>query len=294
MLNYINHLKKHSLGISLALLIIFSLTLTGCGKKDTTTQTKKSITIKGSDTMVQLMSSWAESFKKKFPEVEVSVTGGGSGTGIAALLNGTTDICASSREMQEKEKNQAQQNKVTPKEFIVARDGLAVFVNKDNPINELTMEQIKKIYTGAYKNWKEVGGPDQPINALSRENSSGTYVFFQEHVLAKQDYAKEVRLMTSTSAIVQSVNSEKFSIGYGGIAYALSGGVKIINVKKDDSSTAITPSEKTVLDGSYPIARPLYLYFNGEPKDNMKSFLDFCLSDEGQKVVTEIGYIKVK
>ncbi|MGH2574864.1 MAG: phosphate ABC transporter substrate-binding protein [Ignavibacteria bacterium] len=283
---------KHSLSIFVATVLISFLGVSGCARKDSSN--KKSITVKGSDTMVQLMSSWAESFKKVNPAIEVSVTGGGSGTGIAALINGTTDICASSREMQEKEKQQASQKNITPKEVVVARDGLAVFVNPENPVKELTMEQIRKIYTGAYKNWREVGGPDQSITTLSRENSSGTYVFFQEHVLNKQDYAKEVRLMTSTSAIVQSISDEKWSIGYGGIAYALAGKVKILNVKKDDTSSAVTPSDETVLNGTYPIARPLYLYFKGDPKDNLKTFLDYCLSADGQKVVKEVGYITVK
>jgi phosphate transport system substrate-binding protein len=269
-----------------------TLAWTGCGRKDSTN--KKSVTIKGSDTMVQLMGSWAEGFKKANPGIDISVTGGGSGTGVAALMNGTTDICASSREMQEKEKQQAKEKNIAPKEYVVARDGLAVFVHPDNPVKELTMEQVKKIYTGAYKNWKEIGGPDQTITVLSRENNSGTYVFFQEHVLNKEDYTKDARLMTSTSAITQSVSDDKWSIGYGGIAYALAAKVRIVNIKKDANAPAVTPSDETVLNGSYPIARPLLLYFNGEPKDQLKAFLDYCLSPEGQKVVKEIGYITVK
>lgn len=288
----INFLKNHAMLLTIALCLI-SIGVVSCGKKDNKTNSK-SITIKGSDTMVQLMSAWAEGFKKTNPGIDVSVTGGGSGTGIAALINGTTDICAASRPLQDKETDQAKQKNVTPKEYIVARDGLAVMVNKDNPVKELTMEQVKKIYTGVFKSWKEVGGPDQPITVLSRENSSGTYVFFQEHVMNKEDYTKDAKLMTATSTIVQTVNSDKWAIGYGGIAYALAGGVKIVDVKKDANAPAVTPSDKTVLDGTYPIARPLYLYFNGEPKDNMKAFLDYCLSDAGQKIVKEIGYITVK
>ena len=272
-------------------IVFLSIALTGCGKK---TDVKKGITIKGSDTMVHLMSTLAEAYMKKNPGSQVSVTGGGSGTGIAALINGTTDICASSRDMQEKEKNDAAKKNITPKEFSIANDGLAVFVNPANPVNELTLEQIKKIYTGAYTNWKELGGPDKPIVAYSRENSSGTYVFFQEHVLGKQDYAKTVRLMTATSAIIQSVTEDQWSIGYGGLGYTKDAKVKVINVKKDDNSPAVTPSIKTVLDKSYSIARPLFLYFNGEPQGEMKSFLDFCMSDEGQKIVEETGYVGLK
>ncbi len=276
---------------SILVAVILSISIMGCGKKS---DVKKGITIKGSDTMVHLMSTLAEAYMKKNPGSQVSVTGGGSGTGIAALINGTTDICASSRDMKDKEKNDAQKKNVDPKEFTIANDGLAVIVNPVNAINELTQEQIKKIFTGVYTNWKELGGPDKPIVAYSRENSSGTYVFFQEHVLNQQDYAKTVRLMPATSSIIQGVSEDQWAIGYSGLGYTKDAKVKILNVKKDDNSPAVTPSNKTVLDKSYSIARPLYLYFNGEPKDELKSFLDFCMSDEGQKIVEETGYVGIK
>jgi phosphate transport system substrate-binding protein len=291
-----SYIFKNRFTLYLLIIVVSSLFIVSCARRNqqTTSGNKKSITIKGSDTMVQLMSSWAENFKKKNAEADMSVTGGGSGTGIAALQNGTTDICASSRDLNEKERKGFQDKGVKISETIVANDGLAVFVHSSNPVNELTMEQVKKIYTGVYKNWKEVRGPDLPIVPLSRENSSGTYVFFQEHVLDKQDFAKSVRLMTSTSAIVQSVNGESGSVGYGGIAYAHAGGVKVIKIKKDENSPAVDPSESTVLDKSYPVARPLYLFTNGEPQGNMKAFIDYCLSPDGQKIVGDIGYIKVK
>lgn len=277
------------------LFLVLSLFALGCSKKDKgNTQNKKSVTIKGSDTMVHLMSTLAEAFMKKNPEVQVSVTGGGSGTGIAALINGTTDICASSRDMQQKEKDQAKEKNINPVEKVVAFDGIAIVVNPDNPVKDITLEQLKKIYTGAYKNWKELGGPDQAINVLSRESNSGTYVFFQEHVLNKENYAPTVKLMPASSSIVQSVSSDKWSIGYVGLGYTKEGNVKVVPVKKDANGAAVMPTHETVLDKTYSIARPLYLYFNGEPSDNNKVFLEFATSPDGQKIVEETGYITLK
>jgi phosphate transport system substrate-binding protein len=254
------------------------------------------LTIKGSDTMVQLVSSWAEEFMKKYPEADVSVTGGGSGTGIAALINGTTDLCSASRDMKDKEIAEAQAKGFTPVANTVARDGIAVIVNPANPISELTQEQIAKIYTGAYTNWSQLGGPDQKIIVLSRESSSGTYIFFQEHVLKMKDYTVEARLMPATSAIVQSVAADKWAIGYVGLGYAVEakGKVKILAVKADDAAPAVVPSEATVISGQYSIARGLYLYTKGKPEGPVKDFIDFCLGPEGQKIAVEIGYVPVK
>lgn len=277
------------------MLVLFSFAAAGCSKKDKqSSDNKKSITIKGSDTMVHLMSTLAEAFMKKNPGAQVSVTGGGSGTGIAALLNGTTDICASSRDMQQKEKDQAKEKNINPVEKIIAYDGIAIVVNPENPIKDISMEQLKKIYTGAYKNWKELGGPDQPITVLSRESNSGTYVFFQEHVLNKENYAPTVKLMPASSSIVQSVSSDKWSIGYVGLGYTKEGNIKVVPVKKDDTAQPILPTHETVLDKSYGIARALYLYFNGEPANNNKLLLEFAMSPEGQKIVEETGYITLK
>ena len=256
---------------------------------------KQSVTIKGSDTMVHLASSWAEAFMQAHPKIEVAVTGGGSGTGIAALLNGTTEICAASRKMKQKEKDLAAQKKIDPVEFVVARDGIAVIINPDNPIKDLTLEQIRKIYTGAYSNWNQVGGPDEPIMVLSRDSSSGTYVFFQEHVLQKKDYRQDARLMPATSAIIQSVSTDKWSIGYVGLGYAIKAAdkVKMIGVKADDNSAVVMPSEATVDTGEYSIARPLHLYTAGDPKGPIKEFIDFCLGPQGQKIVRQTGYVPV-
>lgn len=256
---------------------------------------RKSVTIKGSDTMVHLVTSWAERYMKEHPDAEVSVTGGGSGTGIAALLNKTTDLCAASREMSPEEKQQAEQKGVSARETVVARDGIAVIVNPANPIDTLTLEQLKKIYTGAYTNWSEVGGGNGEFIVLSRESSSGTYVFFQEHVLRKQDYTQKARLMPATSSIIQAVETDALSIGYVGLGYAAEAGarVKVLNVKADANAPAIVPSEGTVRDGSYSISRPLYFYAAGVAPE-AEAFVRFCLSEPGQQVVREAGYVPVQ
>ncbi len=288
-------MKNSTFRLVLLLLVMISFTISGCAKKDKQdSKTKKNITIKGSDTMVHLMSSLAEAYMKKMQGEQISVTGGGSGTGIAAIINGTTDICASSRDMQQKEKDEAKGKGVNIVEKIIAYDGLAVIVNPENPIKELTMDQIKKVFTGAYKNWKELGGPDQPITALSRESNSGTYVFFQEHVLNKENFAPSVKLMPASSSIAQSIGQDKWSIGYLGLGYTKEGNVKVLNVKKDENSPAVTPNHNTVLDKTYSIARPLFLIFNGEPAGIQATFLDFAISADGQKIVEETGYVTLK
>lgn len=288
-------MKNSAAKLTLLMLVLLIFAAAGCSKKDKqNSENKKSVTIKGSDTMVHLVSSLAEAYMKKTPGNQVSVTGGGSGTGIAALINGTTDICSSSRDMQQKEKDDAKSKGINVVEKIIAYDGLAVIVNPANPINELTMEQIKKIFTGAYKNWKELGGPDQPITALSRESNSGTYVFFQEHVLNKENFAPTVKLMPASSSIAQSVGQDKWSVGYLGLGYTKEGNVKVLNVKKDENSPAITPNHNTVLDKTYSIARPLFLIFNGEPQGISASILEFAFSPEGQKIVEETGYVTLK
>jgi len=278
-------------------LVITPMLISGCSRRDNSTGSEqKLITIKGSDTMVHLASSWAETFMMQNPDIEVSVTGGGSGTGIAALLNGTTDICAASRKIKDKELQLALEKNIHPHEIAVAKDGIAVVVHPNNPVKELTLEQLSKIFTDNSLRWSDVGGPDEEILVLSRESSSGTYVFFQEMVLKKQDYMQDAKLMPATSAIIQSVSTDKSAIGYVGLGYALAAKdkVKIISVKADDISPAVTPSEQTVKSGQYPIARPLFLYLNSEPQGMVKKFMDFCLSSAGQKVVTDTGYIAVQ
>lgn len=245
--------------------------------------------------MVHLVSSWAEQYMKAFPSTQLSVTGGGSGTGFAALINGTTDICAASRPIQAKEISKAKEKGISPKEIAIARDAIVVIVHPNNPIMELTMQQTGDIFTGKFTHWDQVGGTKEAIIPLSRESSSGTYVFFQEHVLKKADYTVFARLMPGTSAMAQSVAADETSIGYTGLGYALEmqGAIKMIRIKKDETSAAVPPSEETVASGAYPISRELYFYTNGEPEGTIKPFLEFCLSDAGQQIVRETGYVGV-
>ncbi len=276
------------------LIMAAALVLVGCAKKSSSASAAY-LVIKGSDTMVHLASNWAESYMNEHSDVNIAVTGGGSGTGIAALINGTTDICIASRSIKEKEVTLAKGNGIEAVEYVVARDGIAVVVNPENPVNKLTIDQIGRIYRGSYTNWNVVSAVDEPIVVLSRESSSGTYVFFQEWVLNKQDYSKDAMLMPSTSAIIQTVSQDKWSIGYVGLGYALEAAdkVKILAVIDKAGADPVEPSVSAVKDGSYPIARPLYFYTKGEPQGVVKDFIDFCLSPSGQKIVLETGYVSV-
>jgi phosphate transport system substrate-binding protein len=252
----------------------------------------ETITVKGSDTMVILGQRWAEEYMKKNPATTLQVTGGGSGTGIAALISGTTDICQSSRAMKpaEKEKLRDRYN-TSGVEIPVARDGLSIYVHASNPVNELTLDQLKQIFTGKITNWKDVGGPDARIIVYSRENSSGTYVFFKENVLGGADFTARAQTMPGTGVVVNAVAKEKNGIGYGGAAYAK--GIKIPKVKKDASSPAIAPSLETVKAGTYALARPLFFYVRNAPSGAIKAFKDWVLSPEGQAIASKVGYYPV-
>jgi len=247
------------------------------------------ITMKGSDTLVRLGQRWAEEYMEHNPGTTIQVSGGGSGTGIAALLNRTTDVCQASRDMKSKEYKLAEKKEISPFRVAVALDGIAVFLNEANPVKELTIAQLKGIYTGAVTNWKEVGGPDAQIILYGRENNSGTYVFFKEHVLDKEDYADRTQTLPGTAAVVNAVAKDANGIGYGGLAWAR--GVVFAGVKTDDAAAAVLPSAETVSIGSYPISRELYWFFNGEPTGELKQLLNWCLSEDGQKLATEIGYV---
>jgi len=251
------------------------------------------VTVKGSDTMVVLGQRWAEEYMKKHTATTIQVTGGGSGTGISALINGTTDVCEASRAMKDAEKKQlADKAGAPPVEITVAKDGLSVYVNDSNPINELTMDQLKAIFTGKVTSWKELGGADSKIIPYSRENSSGTYVFFKEHVLQNADYTPRAQAMPGTAAVVNAVVKEKFGIGYGGAAYAK--GIKVLKIKKDAAAEAIAPADKTIKDGSYPLSRPLFFYVRAKPSAEISAFTDWVLSPEGQGIVTKVGYFPIK
>ncbi len=248
-----------------------------------------SITIKGSDTLVRLGQRWAEEYMKNNKGVVIQVSGGGSGTGIAALLNGTTDICQASRDMKEKEYKLAAQKGIDVYRVSVALDGIAVFLHEDNPVDELSFSQLKGMFTGAITNWNEVGGPDHRIILYGRENNSGTYAFFKKKVLNKEDYSDYTQTLPGTAAVVNAVSKDKYGIGYGGIAWAK--GVKFAAVRKDNNSQAVMPSLETVSNGTYPISRELYWFFNGAPKGEIKKLVNWALSAEGQKIAEEIDYV---
>jgi phosphate transport system substrate-binding protein len=249
--------------------------------------------VKGSDTVLPLTQKEAEVFMKKYPGSSIMVTGGGSGVGLAALQNGTTDIAQSSRKMKLDEKMKLQDAGKTFKEVIIANDALAVIVHPANKISQLTREEIESIYTGKVTNWKEVGGDDMKIVVYSRESSSGTFEFFKEHVLNKKNFAPNAMLMPATGAIVQSVSQTKGAIGYVGLAY-LETTVKPLKVSYDKGATYVTPTVESAMNKTYPISRPLYYYYLNSIETAVKPFVDFILSVEGQKIVREIGYVPVK
>lgn len=253
---------------------------------------KKVITIKGSDTMVILAQRWAEKYMEKNPDVTIQVTGGGSGTGISALINGTTDFANASRPMKKSEIDKLKQRYNTlGTEFKVAKDGITIYIHKDNPVEELSLAQIRAIYLGEITNWKNVGGEDAQIIVYGRENNSGTYVYFRDFVLNGKDYVVTMQSLPGTAAVVNAVTKDKYGIGYGGAAYAE--GVKVVKVKKDDSSPAYAPTLETIKENKYPITRYLYMYSRTKPNGVMKDYIDWILSPEGQKIVSEVGYFPV-
>lgn len=248
------------------------------------------ITVKGSDTLVVLAQKWAEAYMGKHADTKIQVTGGGSGTGFAALQNKTTDLANASRKIKPAEITTCiKAFGKRPTEYKVCLDGLSVYVSADNPVKELTVAQIADIFNGKTKNWKDVGGADAPITVYSRENSSGTYEFFKENVLQGKDFASSAQTMPGTAAVLQAVAKDKNGIGYGGAAYGA--GAKHLKVKKDDASPAIEPTEENVIKGTYPIWRYLYVYVNPAlDKGDIAKYLTWIRGDEGQKVVKDVGY----
>ena len=248
------------------------------------------ITVKGSDTLVILAQKWAEVYMGQHPETKIQVSGGGSGVGFAALQNQSTDLADASRKIKAAEIAACLKAfGKRPTEYKVALDGLSVYVNEESPVKELSLDQLENIFTGRIRNWKEVGGPDQPITVYSRENSSGTYEFFKEHVLKGKDFAASAQTMPGTAALLQAVAKDKGGIGYGGAAYGK--GAKAIGVKKDAASPAVEPTEETVVKGTYPIWRYLYVYVNPElDKGEIGAYLNWIRGDEAQKLVKDVGY----
>jgi phosphate transport system substrate-binding protein len=282
---------------------VICLLLTGCTSSNATSSenlTSQSGTIenKGSDTIVNLALAWAEYYQEKHPEVRISVTGGGSGTGIAALINGTVDIANASRQIKPEEIEAAKANGSDPVEFVIARDAIAVIVNPENPVDQLTLSQISDIYSGVIDNWRDVGGEDRPIVRLSRETNSGTHVYFLEEVLRLGDktnttlFSTDTLLMPSSEGIGAEIRQNPNAIGYDGLGY-VTHEMKVIAVARSVGDGYIMPSAETVNNATYPIARDLYMYTNGEPSGMVKTYLEWILSPESQSIVNELGFVPV-
>ena len=261
----------------------------------TTAQQTVTMNQKGSDTLLVLAQRWAEEYMKTHPNVKIAVSGGGSGTGIAALINGQIDIADASRQMKQSEIDEGKPKGITPVEWKVALDGISAIVHPDNPVGELTIEQLGLIYRGDLTNWSQLGGPDMPIITYGRQSNSGTYVYWKEHVLSNEDYRVDMQSLNGNSDIVEAVSKDEGAIGYVGIAYAESRKteVKILAVKNDASSPAIMPSQSTILDGSYPISRYLYVYTDGTPTGEMNQYLKWILGPQGQAIVSQVEYIPI-
>ncbi len=273
-------MKRTSIAQSLVLLMLLAATACSSGKP---------ITVKGSDTMVILGQRWAEKFMNANAGKVIMVTGGGSGTGIAALINGTTEICQASRPMKPDEKLKLRDRYQTMGvEIPVAKDGLSIYVHESNPVKELTMDQLRDIYLGTLTNWKQVGGKEATIILYGRENSSGTYGFFKDNVLGGRDFSARVQTLPGTAAVVNAVSKDPNGVGYGGAAYAKN--VRDLGLKQDPKLAAILPTAATVHDGSYPLSRYLYFYLRMKPSGDTKKFVDWVLSPEGQKLAVEVGY----
>ncbi len=248
--------------------------------------------------MVNLALAWAEKFHQLQPNVEISVTGGGSGTGIAALINNTVDIANASRQIKKEELDQAKANGSNPTEFVVAKDAIAIIVNPSNPVDKLTLQQISDIFSGKINNWSEVGGENRPIVRLSRETNSGTHVFFLENVIRmgnKKDktlFATDTCLLPSSEGITAETKDNPNAIGYDGLGY-VTPEVKVIAVAEADGGLYIIPSADTVNNGQYPIARDLYMYTNDQPSGVVADYINWILSPEAQVIVTQLGFVPI-
>ena len=279
----------------------FMFFFTSCGPASSSAETASDssstyIENKGSDTIVNLALAWAERYQAEHPEVRISVTGGGSGTGIASIINGTVDIANASRQIKEEEIDAAQSNGVEPVEHIIARDAIAVIVHPQNPVSQLTLKQISDIYSGKFTNWSEVGGEDRPIVRLSRETNSGTHVYFLETVLRlgssedKTLFSTDTLLLPSSEGIISEVRQNPNAIGYDGLGY-VPHDLKMIAIAEEEGGAYVLPSIPTVNDKTYPIARDLYMYTDGEPTGIVKDYLDWILGTEAQEIVAELGFV---
>ena len=279
--------------------VIFSACSSNSSSNTASTSQAAYIENKGSDTIVNLALAWAEKYQGEHPDVRISVTGGGSGTGIAALINKTVDIANASRKIKSEETDEAKANGVDPVEHIIARDAIAVIVNPENPVSKLTLQQISDIYSGKLTNWKEVGGDDRPIVRLSRETNSGTHVYFLEKVLRlgnKEDktlFSMDTLLLPSSEGIIAEVRQNPNAIGYDGLGYVPKD-LKVIAIAKETGGIYVLPTIATVNDKTYAIARDLYMYTNGEATGVIKEYLDWILSPEAQQIVADLGFVPAK
>ena len=280
------------------ILLLLLLTACGAGGEASSSSPTASIENKGSDTIVNLALAWAEAYQGMHADVRISVTGGGSGTGLAALINGTVDIANASRRIKEEELEEARKNGIEPVEFIIARDAIAVVLHPDNPVIRLTLQQLSDIYSGKITNWSAVGGKDRPIVCLSRETNSGTHVYFLETVLRLGDkenttlFAMETLLLPSSEGIISEVRQNENAIGYDGLGY-VPDDLKIVAVARTETEPYVLPMVSTVNDKSYPVARDLYMYTSGEPSGAIKDYIDWILTSEAQDIVIELGFVPV-
>ena len=294
-------MKRNAPGIILTVLLFLS----ACGSRNSQNGAQPGgnpaqayIENKGSDTLVNLALAWAEKYQNDHPEVQISVTGGGSGTGFTALINGSIDVANASREIKPEEIEEAKKNGFEPVEFIIANDAIAVIVNPENPISELTLEQVSRIYKGELTNWKELGGEDRPIVRLSRETNSGTHVYFLETVVRlgsnedKAIFSADTLLLPSSEGIISEVSDNPNAIGYDGLGYVTKE-VKMIALAKAAGDPYILPSAETVISNQYPISRHLFMYTRGQPEGLQKDYIEWILSPEAQAIVTELGFVPV-
>lgn len=286
----------------LPFLLLFAILMTACGSSGSAQPAQSAaaayIENKGSDTIVNLALAWAEQYQTEHPEVSISVTGGGSGTGIAALINGTVGIANASRKISADETTQAEAKGIQPVEHIIARDAIAVIVNPENPVSQLTLQQISDIYSGKINNWTEVGGDNRPIVRLSRETNSGTHVYFLETVLRLGDknnktfFSTNTLLLPSSEGIINEVRQNPNAIGYDGLGYVPKD-LKVIAIAKKAGDAYVLPSVATVNDKTYAVSRDLYMYTAGEATGAIKDYLDWIVSDEAQQIVTKLGFVPI-
>lgn len=284
-------------------LTLCALLLVSCSSRGSTAEGSSAanftIENKGSDTIVNLALAWAEEYQSLHPEVRLSVTGGGSGTGIASLINGTVDIANASRQMKPEEFETARANGADPVEFVIARDAIAVIVHLENPVDKLTLKQISDIYSGKINNWQEVGGDDRPIVRLSRETNSGTHVYFLEEVIRLGEkenqtlFSRNTLLMPSSEGITAEIRSNPNTIGYDGLGYVTEE-MKVIAVARSPDSEYVMPSAETVNNGKYPVARDLYMYTDGEPTGIIQDYMNWILTPEAQQIVTRLGFVPIR